>query len=167
MSGLGSVRGGMPDKKKAIEAVITRLEEDVALYLRAARTAAAEATDEQSKAENKYDTRGLEASYLARGQSRQAAEVERALALFCSWRASVPTAGTTVGEGSMVCMGEGRAKSWYLVAPCAGGTEVDCGGVEVTVVTPSSPIGRAMQGRKAGERIRLPSGAEAALREVC
>ena len=43
-----------------------------------------EATDEQSKAENKYDTRGLEASYLARGQSRQARETEAALEQFAA-----------------------------------------------------------------------------------
>lgn len=34
---------------------------------------------EQNKAENKYDTRALEAGYLARGQSHQAVEVMQAM----------------------------------------------------------------------------------------
>lgn len=164
--GFGSVCGGMPDKKRVIEKVVERLGEDVALYLRAARTAAAEATDEQSKAENKYDTRGLEASYLARGQSRQAAEVERALAIFSGWLARLPGSTDVVGEGSLVCMGEGRGKAWYLVAPCAGGTEVACEGEEVTVITPSSPLGRTLCGRKAGDTVQSPSGAASRVREV-
>src|SRR5689334_15606079 len=62
------------NKLRLIEEIITALEAELANYARSARAAHAEATDEQSKAENKYDTRGLEASYLARGQSRQAAE---------------------------------------------------------------------------------------------
>ena len=63
-------------KRKLIETITERLKADLALYYRAAVAARAEATHEQSKAENKYDTRGLEASYLARRQAKQVAEVE-------------------------------------------------------------------------------------------
>ena len=67
------------NKRTLIEKIIAQLTEEAASYARSARAAQAEATDEQSKAENKYDTRGLEASYLAHGQSGQAAEVEEAI----------------------------------------------------------------------------------------
>jgi hypothetical protein len=63
------------NKQFLIQKVLAALAAELSGYERSARAAHAEATDEQSKAENKYDTRGLEASYLARGQSRQAAEV--------------------------------------------------------------------------------------------
>ena len=46
-------------------------------YHRVAQTA--HATHEQSKAENKYDTRGLETSYLAHRQARQMMEMEAAI----------------------------------------------------------------------------------------
>lgn len=39
------------------------------------------ATGADTKAENKYDTRGLEASYLAAGQAEQADDLSRALHL--------------------------------------------------------------------------------------
>lgn len=64
------------NKQALIQKVVEKLTADLALYFKAATIARAEATHEQSKAENKYDTRGLEASYLARGQSKQAAEIE-------------------------------------------------------------------------------------------
>jgi len=67
------------NKKKLILKVIEHLTSELELYTRAAKAAHAEATHEQSKAEHKYDTRGLEASYLARGQSKQAAETEKAI----------------------------------------------------------------------------------------
>ena len=70
------------NKEALIKKIVARLREELEAYFNAARTAHEEATHEQSKAENKYDTRGLEASYLAHGQSRQAAELEAAIATF-------------------------------------------------------------------------------------
>ena len=66
-------------KPALLKAIIARLDAELALSLHAARIAAAGATDEQNKAENKYDTRGLELSYLAAGQGRQIAETEAAI----------------------------------------------------------------------------------------
>src|SRR5689334_19204355 len=63
------------NKAELVRQIITRLSENVGLLEKAARSSHAEATHESSKAENKYDTRGLEAAYLARGQSRQAKEI--------------------------------------------------------------------------------------------
>ena len=70
------------NKRVLIKKIVARLADELEVYFRAARASRAEATHEQSKAENKYDTRGLEASYLARGQSRQAAEIQAAIAAF-------------------------------------------------------------------------------------
>ena len=70
--------------KAGLNALTRILATELEGYARSARAAHAEATDEQSKAENKYDTRGLEASYLAHGQSRQAAETAEALEQFAA-----------------------------------------------------------------------------------
>ena len=66
------------DKQTLITQIIACLDAELGRYDKAARVAQAEATDEQSRAENKYDTRGLEASYLAHGQSRQLVETKQA-----------------------------------------------------------------------------------------
>ena len=70
------------NKRALIRKIVARLTEELEVYFRAAQASRAEATHEQSRAENKYDTRGLEASYLARGQSKQAAEIQNAIAAF-------------------------------------------------------------------------------------
>ena len=70
------------NKRAIIKKIVARLTEELQVYFRAAQFSRAEATHESSKAESKYDTRGLEASYLARGQSKQAAEIEAAIAEF-------------------------------------------------------------------------------------
>src|ERR1700683_5680738 len=70
------------NQRAIIRKVVARLTKELQVYFRAAHASRPEATHESSKAENKYDTRGLEASYLARGQSKQAAEIEAAIAEF-------------------------------------------------------------------------------------
>src|SRR5438874_4727706 len=70
------------NKRAVIKKIVTKLMDELDVYLRAAQFSRAEATHESSKAENKYDTRGLEASYLARGQSKQALEIKSAITDF-------------------------------------------------------------------------------------
>ncbi len=70
------------NKAHLITRIIARLSESLGLLEKAARASHGEATLESSKAENKYDTRGLEAAYLARGQSRQAKEILDSIKVF-------------------------------------------------------------------------------------
>src|SRR3954462_5397669 len=70
------------NKSKLLERIIEALHDSLAVLQKAARAAHAEATHESSKAENKYDTRGLEAAYLAGGQARQAKEILDSIELY-------------------------------------------------------------------------------------
>src|ERR1043166_3593423 len=63
------------NKSKLLEQIIEALRDKLGVLDKAARASHAEATHESSKAENKYDTRGLEAAYLAGGQARQSREI--------------------------------------------------------------------------------------------
>ncbi len=145
-------------KTAVLQAIIQRLEEQVEMYARAARAAHAEATDEQSRAENKYDTRGLEASYLARGQSRQAAEAGQALAQFQALSPRAFGTDIPIEVGALVELKLGNECSWYFLGPRAGGLEVEVDGCEVTVITPQSPLGGQLTGHQPGERLVLELG---------
>jgi len=151
------------DKTLVLEAIIARLQADMALYAGAANAARAEATDEQSRPENKYDTRGLEASYLARGQSRQARETETALeqfgALAAALRPAAPGAGIAVGM--LLKLQTGRETTHYFLGPRAGGTEVTVGAQDVVVLTLQSPLGKQLVGHRAGETLTLDWGGTA------
>ena len=142
-------------KKKLIQAVIERLKADLGLYHRAAVAARAEATHEQSKAENKYDTRGLEASYLARGQSRQVAEIEQAIEKFEKMPAREFAPGEPIDTGAVVELTSGREKNLYFIGPRAGGTEIIFEKREILVITPESPLGAQLLGKKQAEKHRL------------
>ncbi len=55
---------------------------------------------------------------------------------------------------------------YYFLGPCAGGTSVEVDGDEVLVITPASPLGRDLMGKRAGDRISLRSGAKMVIKSV-
>ena len=67
------------NKKALIELVLIELKRQHQTLFNSALEAKSAATDEESKAENKYDTRGLEASYLAGAQAKRTTELEETI----------------------------------------------------------------------------------------
>lgn len=145
------------NKRALIKKIIARLSAELENSLRAALAARSEATHEQNKAENKYDTRGLEASYLARGQSRQVAEAEAAIAAFEALEVMAFGADQPIDLGAVVELELSGEKTFYFIGPRAGGTEVVHEKSEVMVITPQSPLGRELLGKKHGDVVRLNS----------
>jgi len=146
------------NKRALIRKITAKLVGELEIYFRAAQFSRAEATHESSKAENKYDTRGLEASYLARGQSRQAAEIEAAIAEFEKLPVKTFGADEAIGPGALVELENGGERLFYFVGPRAGGTEILHDKKEILVITPQSPLGEQLLGRKAGEPLQLNLG---------
>ena len=154
-------------KRTVLKAILAALQAEMQAHVRAANSARAEATDEQSRAENKYDTRGLEASYLAAGQARQVADLKAAIATFGSLPARKFAPDEAIGLGAIVEMEQGKERAYYFLGPCAGGTEAVCGRQSVLVITPQSPLGRQLQGRKEGEWLEVDfAGARRRMRVV-
>ena len=146
------------NKRAIIKKITEKLVSELEVYFRAAHASRAEATHEQSKAESKYDTRGLEASYLARGQSRQAAELEAAIAEFEKLGAKKFADGDAIAVGALVELEHGGENSFYFLGPRAGGTEVLHDKKEILVITPQSPLGEQLMGKKQGDQPQLTLG---------
>jgi transcription elongation GreA/GreB family factor len=140
------------DKAALLHRIVAALEAELEGYARSARSAHAEATDEQSKAENKYDTRGLEASYLARGVSRQAAETREAIEQYQALPCREFGPGDAIDLGALVELEDRESRSFYFLGPRAGGLEIPHGRETILVLTPLSPLGQQLMGRKEGDR---------------
>src|SRR5215831_10735728 len=136
------------NKRAVLKKIVAKLVGELEVYFRAAEYARAEATHEQNKAEHKYDTRGLEASYLARGQSRQAAELETAIAEFEKLTSKKFENGDAIGIGALVELDLSGEKNVYFLGPRAGGTEIEHDKKEILVITPQSPLGEQLTGKK-------------------
>jgi transcription elongation GreA/GreB family factor len=139
------------NKNLLLKQIVAALGESLEVLERAARASHAEATHESSRAESKYDTRGLEASYLAGGQARQARDIMDSMKLY----QSLPTRDFAPGElidlTAMVKLESDGATFLYFVGPKSGGVEVNFEGEEITVITPQSPLGQNLVGKKAGQ----------------
>ena len=146
------------NKQLVVEQIIAHLDAELLRYAKAARVAHSEATDEQSRAENKYDTRGLEASYLAHGQSRQVIETEQAREQYAAMSLRTFDTDEPIAMSALVELETEVERVWYFLGPAAGGTEVVCETHEVLVVTPQSPLGRLLLGKRRDDRIEMGAG---------
>ncbi|MDR3404276.1 MAG: hypothetical protein P4L99_17390 [Chthoniobacter sp.] len=145
------------DKRAVIQMIVEQIGRDLHALITAAKATHAEATHEQNKPENKYDTRALEASYLAQGQSRQVAELERAKQEFESLSTVDAPPDTPIDVGALLTLKQAKTETVYFLGPRAGGMEITFKGTEITVITPQSPLGRELMGKVLGDSVVLPN----------
>ena len=102
--------------------VLERLTEDLLQAEQAVRAAHETATHEENIAENKFDTLGLEASYLAAGQARRAETIRQAMANWCQFRPSPYDANKGIQLGALVCLLDSNDKQQQLFLGPDGGS---------------------------------------------
>lgn len=139
-------------KAELIQEIIARLIDSLALLEKAARASHAEATHESSKAESKYDTRGLEAAYLAGGQARQARDILDSINLYRALPVRGFAAEELIDLTALVELDVNGTRAFYFIGPRNGGLEIEWKRKEITVLTPQSPLGQNLMGKKAGQR---------------
>jgi len=144
------------DKPLLLTRIVATLEHDVDVLSRAAQTAYEAATAEENIAENKYDTLGLEASYLATGQARRTAEIRQALQIYQQLllRDYDPARGVQVSNLVSLEDEDGQQRRLFL-GPEAAGLKVGEGDELVTVITPRSPLGQQLVGKRVDDEVSL------------
>lgn len=145
----------MISKRIIIGKIVEQLTEQLATLAGASRAMHADASDEQNKAEDKYDTRGLETAYLASSQARLATEIEQALATYQALEPRKFPKGALIDIAALVELDSRGECVWYFLGPKSGGMEIHHNGTEVLVITPESPLGQQLIGKKVGERINF------------
>ena len=140
------------NKSDLLKEIIAALAENLAVLDKAARASHFEATHESSKAESKYDTRGLEAAYLAGGQARAAKEIVDSIKAFEKLQVRNFAKGEPIDLTALVELKTDGSPSTYLIGPKSGGLEITFKKKEIIVITPQSPLGENIMGKKAGDR---------------
>lgn len=143
-------------KKAAIhDALIRHFEEEIAVFMRSAQAAYENATHEDSKAENKYDTRGLEASYMASSQSKRVLEAQQTLKILRDMPVRTYGEDDVIGMGALVNLEEDEVYVSYFLSPRGGGTRIDVEGNPILVITAASPLGKALMGSEVGDEVQI------------
>ena len=138
-----------PSKDELKTELLRRLSAELEGLERAQKSAIEGATHEEARPENDKDTRALEASYLARGQALRIEELRVGLAEVAAMPVPRWTAERPVAVGALVTVEGDAGEHVYLLAPHGGGVRLAAGAVQV--VTPRSPVGRALLGRREGD----------------
>jgi transcription elongation GreA/GreB family factor len=136
------------NKEKVLTLIKKQLDEKYVVAKAAVKEAYSSATDGENIAENKYDTTGLEASYLVQGQARRLEELEMSISAF---RQMKTEESTKVYLGSLIKVEENKKESFLFIGPQAGGLKVAFEDTEVLVITPYSPIGKILCGKSQGD----------------
>lgn len=144
------------NKSHLLKQIVQELEALHQVAVQAAQQAYNTATHEENVAENKYDTLGLEAAYLAQGQSRRVAECEADLAAFNRLTATTFSAESPIAIGALVELKDelGIEHSLFL-GPAAGGLKLSFNEKEIMVITPSAPLGQALMGNSVGDEVAM------------
>ena len=140
------------NKALLIKQIVASLTESLGVLEKAARASHAEATHESSKAENKYDTRGLEAAYLAGGQARQAKEILDSIQIYETLTTRPFASDEPIDLTALVELDADGTRSFYFIGPRNGGLEIEHRRKQITVITPQSPLGQNLMSKKAGQR---------------
>ena len=146
------------NKTEVLREIVAKLAESLDVLEKAARASHAEATHESSKAENKYDTRGLEAAYLAGGQARQARDILESIKAYEGMASREFAPDDPVDLAALVELESDGVRSVFFIGPKSGGLEIIYQDREITVITPQSPLGQQLMGKKAGKRWTAPLG---------
>lgn len=138
-----------PSKEALKRELVAHVAAELETVVRAHRSTAEGATHAEAKPENDKDTRALEQSYLARGQALRVEELRAALAEVEAMSIRSFREGQPAAIGALITVEDdaGAARAFFLAAHGGGATL--SGGVQV--VTPKSPLGRALLGKREGD----------------
>ncbi len=141
------------DKPSLLSEIVSAITFALNNSLAAAEEARETATNKENAAENKYDTLGLEAAYLAHGQSERVLQLEKDLAAYVSL-ADRLSDHTIAGVGSLLQLESDSGDIRFLfIGPASGGLVVNIDGVAVTVITPESPLGKSLLGAGSNDEV--------------
>lgn len=144
------------NKALVFQHLIKALQSQLDTAEKAAKQAYESATHKENVAENKYDTLGLEASYLAEGQAKRVAQCREALTIAKQLSTQQKAQSEAIKVGSVVTLcNANNEKQLFLISPIAGGTKLEFQGQHITVITPSSPVGKQLIGLKRWDEVAL------------
>ncbi len=144
------------DKFLLQQQVLERLAEDLRQAEQAVRAAQETATHEENIAENRYDTLGLEAAYLATGHARRAEAIRQAIAHWRQFRPDPYDASKGIQLGALVCLLDADDKQQQLfLGPDGGSMKLVSGTQLVQVISSEAPLGRAMLGKCESDEVSI------------
>jgi transcription elongation GreA/GreB family factor len=144
------------DKKFLVEQLSERLRQASAVARKASQVAADVAREGATPAEKREDARtALEFGGLAKGQKERADRMAAELSTLATFHPQRLSVRMPITLGAIVEVEDESLGRTFFLAPVGAGIELTGPGGDgfLSVVTPISPIGKAVIGRKVGDTV--------------
>lgn len=149
------------NKGQILKTLLLQLEQLFDDLKASAQEARDAATNEESKAENKYDTRGLEASYLAGAQAERAVKLVEAITHLKKIELLSFNQGDQIKVSALTELETDKGENrYFFILPHGGGNKITHENKEVRIITPTSPLGSKLIGKFEGDSFKLKTKSE-------
>ena len=149
----------MIDKKKIVNALIEKLNSELKEVEGAAKSTRDLATSADLKSEGKYDTRAIEASYLAGAQNKRVEEIKLDIQMLEDLAEQIEVS-TKLQLGSLGLIRCNNQERLYFLSSTSGGSMLMIDEQPILVISVFSPIGDAALGLSSGESFEVETPKE-------
>ena len=147
----------MIDKNLILEKLIENLRRELVEVENAAKSTKDLVTADDLKSEGKYDTRAIEASYLASAQLKRVEEIKTDIQMLEEIEL---VKSHKIQMGSLVLLEYNGAKRYYFLTSTSGGTILTIDGNSILVISVFSPLGNEALGLQRGESFEIETPKE-------
>lgn len=153
-------------KKEILDELIHKMKSELSTLESASKSSRDFATDQEFKAESKYDTRALEASYLASAEAKRVEDLKLEIQMLEEVDLDLASKSKEVCIGSLVQLKYLEHEKSYFLIPTSGGTLLSINKTPVLVVSVFSPLGSGLLGLKVGEEFEVETPKENRIYQV-
>lgn len=147
----------MIDKKNILKKLIENLQTELGEVEGAAKSTRDLATQDDLKSEGKYDTRAIEASYLASAQQKRVEEIKIDIQMLEEIEIQN---SKKLQMGSLALIEYKGNERYYFLTSTSGGTMLTVDGQTILVISVFSPLGNGALGLVEGESFEVETPKE-------
>lgn len=143
------------DKKEIVKILLDQLDNEILKLQKIAKSAQEYANSESVKSDGKYDTRGVEAGYLAGAQLKRLEELKLEKKLLEDMELKKFGEKDEIAIGALLEIKFNNTQKKYFLSSTAGGSMAKIENEVILVISAFSPIGAEAIGLKKGDEFEL------------
>lgn len=147
-------------KQQIIHQLVSKLEQELKAAEAASESMGSFRHEQDMKQEGKYDTRAIEAGYLAGAQLKRVEEIKQEIEMINELNIREYNQEDEVAAGAIVELELNDKSQQYFLTTTSGGSILMIQGKPIMVISVFSPIGDAVLGLKVGDGFELETPKE-------
>lgn len=145
----------MVNKTHLKERLITMIKADIEKQLQSFESARQASIDAPGRMQSRYDTTGIESAWVADGLARALREKESNLKCLEAFHWTESNTYVSIGSIVKILSSDSPAPEYFFVIPVLSGCELYENGLTITTLSPETPLGSALMGKKVREKIEV------------